>query len=222
MVSIAGLGHAAIARKSLAPTHVLSLAVLFLGFALGFIADAAKAAEGMRPFTFAEKYKGLHIGRGEYTIKVEPAFEDYAYMLHRACDAMNLRMVEGECLIYPLTTFNLRQGAIATVEDGNDVIVYDRSLSKQVGFSGAMGIIAHELGHHYCRHLYKPPSASHEIEADRFSGAALRLAGFSRAEALAMTVILSRRPSAKHPARHEREKAILEGWNDPDRAKACR
>ena len=75
-------------------------------------------------------------------------------MLWEACRALKLEIKAGECLIYPFTTFNLKQGAVATVEDGNDVIVYDRTLSPRVGYSGAMGIIAHELGHHYCRHLY--------------------------------------------------------------------
>lgn len=85
-----------------------------------------------------------------------------------------------------------------------------------------MTVIAHEVGHLYCHHLDQPSSSRLEIEADRFAGAALRLAGYPLKEALAVVPILDERPSRSHPARAARVEALTLGWNQPERAKDCR
>lgn len=166
--------------------------------------------------------KGLHLPIGNGSLQVRPAHEDYADMLMQVCKSMGLNVTRGECQIFPLTTAQLSAGALATVADGNDVIIYDTTLSSRIGYAGAVGVMGHELGHHYCRHLSKPPLPKHELEADRFAGAAMRRAGYSLAEALAMSSILNSRPSTTHPGRDDRQRVIAEGWNEPESAKSCR
>lgn len=187
----------------------------------GFAVSYGYAQEEWRTLQLRNA-KGLHLPLGASSIRVAPAFEDYSEMMFDICDAMKLEIKEGECLIYPLMTEKLSAGALATEDDGTAAIVYDRTLSVKIGYVGAMGVIAHEVGHHYCRHLNEPPSAQRELEADRFSGAVLRLTGNSLSDSLAMTSILSPRPSRTHPSGSERERAISEGWNNPESAKLCR
>lgn len=117
---------------------------------------------------------------------------------------------------------NLGGNAIATILNGNRVVVYDRKLSPIVGSTGAMAIIAHELGHHYCGHIRTPIDPMQELEADRFAGAALRKEGVSLADALSVTELLDRRPSRSHPGKAARAAAMTDGWNDPEAAKSCR
>jgi hypothetical protein len=152
-------------------------------------------------------------------IPLEPAFEDYAFMLEDACKAMEL---DGDnCLIFSMMG-DIKFNAMATIVDGNKVIIYDRRLSTVVGGDGAQAIIAHELGHHYCGHLRKPPNAMHELEADQFAGAVMRKLGFSLETAKSYALLLSKQPSATHPDRATREKAIEMGWKDVAAAKQCK
>lgn len=168
-----------------------------------------------------EDSPALHfpIGIDGKSVAVIPAFEDYAFMLFDACDVMELS--KEECLIYPMNA-DLGGNAIATILDGNRVIVYDRQLSPIVGSTGAMAMIAHELGHHYCGHIGTPADPMQELEADRFAGAALRKEGISLSDALSVTKVLDRRPSRSHPDKAARAAAMTEGWNDPEAAKSCR
>ncbi len=87
------------------------------------------------------------------------------------------------------------------VIDGNKVIIYDRRLSDLVGYSGAFGILAHEVAHHYCRHQFDVSKNNWqaELEADRFAGAAAKRMKRSLEDALAMAVVLDERPSTSHP-----------------------
>ena len=57
-----------------------------------------------------------------------------------------------------------------------------------------MLIMAHEGGHHYCDHLGKPANPQQELEADRFAGAAMKNAGMSLEDALAMAELRARDP----------------------------
>jgi hypothetical protein len=107
-------------------------------------------------------------------IPIEPAFEDYSYMLFDLCDATGVG-----CMIYPMMG-NI-DNAVATLNDqGDRMIVYDRRLSKSLGYVGAEAIIAHELGHHFCNHLSRLKTINHheaEKEADRFMGFAMKKMG---------------------------------------------
>jgi hypothetical protein len=151
-------------------------------------------------------------------VTLEPAFEDYSYMLEDACEAMN---IEGEeCMIFSLMGpigFN----AVATMIDGNKAIVYDRRLSSIVGGDGAEAIIAHELGHHVCKHLGKPHKLGFEIEADVFAGAAMKRMNRPLVAALSYVGILDENQTISHPFREQRIAAITKGWTRPETAKDC-
>jgi Zn-dependent protease with chaperone function len=166
------------------------------------------------------KSPALHFPAGNGTVTIEPAFEDYAFMLYDICDAMKLSSKD-DCQIYPMNG-DLRGNAIATVVDGNRLIIYDRKLSPLVGVEGATAIIAHELGHHFCGHIGRPGSPKDELEADRFAGAALRKTGISLDQAVKVADIFDRRPSRTHPGKAERIEAITSGWKDPEAARKCR
>lgn len=155
---------------------------------------------------------------------LEPAFEDYSYMLFDACDAWGLT-VETGCDIYTMMGA-IKWNAVATICDGNKVIVYDRRISPNIGYDGAQAVIAHELGHHLCNHLAMSnidPSDSYkqELEADKFAGATLRRIGFSRDAALSYLPLLMEQPSTSHPGRADRMAALLAGWDDPGSGLEC-
>jgi hypothetical protein len=139
-------------------------------------------------------------------------------MLFDLCDA--LKLSGKECAIFPMNA-KLGGNALATIVDGNPIIVYDRELSAQVGYQGAEMIIAHELGHHRCGHLGKAVDARHELQADAFAGAAARLRGKSLKDALAAVTLFSSRAGKTHPARDDRAAAITAGWSDPSAGRAC-
>ncbi|MEI5682754.1 hypothetical protein AAAK29_31195 [Mesorhizobium sp. CCNWLW179-1] len=180
----------------------------------------AYAQEGM-VIDLSSSSPALHfpIGIDGKKVRVVPAFEDYAFMLEDVCTAMKL--TGDDCMIYPMNA-KLGGNAIATIEDGNRIIVYDRELSPEIGYEGAMAVIGHELGHHYCGHIGTPVDPKQELEADRFAGASMKNAGMSLSNALAMATIFDERPSRSHPAKDGRIQAIKDGWNEPEEAKSCR
>lgn len=191
----------------------VSLIALFASVAAAFADDGTVV-------DFA-KLPTMHfpIGVDGKSVLVTPAFEDYAFTMFDACDAMHL--TGDDCTIFPMNA-DLGGNAIATILDGSRVIVYDRELSQKVGYEGAMAIMSHELGHHYCRHLRQPDNPKQELEADRFEGAAMKNAGMSLDATLAMAVVFSERPSRSHPAKVDRIVAIKAGWTDPESAIRCR
>lgn len=156
---------------------------------------------------------------------LEPAFEDYSFMLFDACEAWEMTIEKG-CDIYPMMGA-IKWNALATVCDGNKVIVYDRRISPRIGYDGAQAVIAHELGHHLCNHLTVSKAASdeshdQELEADKFAGATLRMLGFSRESALSYLPLLMEQSTLSHPSRIKRKAALLAGWDDPGSGLECR
>ncbi len=111
--------------------------------------------------------------------------------------------------------------AYATIINNKRYIIYDNSFLENLdGYAGtkwaSISVLAHEMGHHYRNHVVDrggstPPK---EIEADYFSGYVMAKLGASANEAVAgMEKIASALASASHPARADRLKAILQGWN---------
>jgi len=186
--------------------------------ALAFLLTTSLCAQDMS-VDLGQNGPALHMPFGDTMVKVEPAFEDYAFMVTDVCDAMSL--TTEECLIYPMNG-TLGGNAIATVLDGNRIIVYDRELSKIVGGDGAEMIIAHEVAHHFCGHIGTVAVPQQELDADRFAGSAMRRMGRSLPSALSAIPIFDRRPSMSHPDKATRIKAITEGWNNPGSGKSCR
>jgi hypothetical protein len=200
-------------------TQFVALAVVSL---LVVAREASPSKAGDRiVVTLDGSSPALHFPVGPKNVEVEPAFEDYGFMLFDACDAM--RLTADECMIFPMNG-DLGGNAIATILDGNRVIIYDHELSSMLsgGYAAAMAVMAHELGHHYCEHIGAPTAPMKELEADRFAGAALRNAGLSMEDALSMAAIFASRSSRSHPAKKERVSALSEGWTDPARAKSCK
>lgn len=191
------------------------LSVLCLALSVG----PSSAEDGVR-LHLGKDSPALHIPIGDQIVFATPAFEDYTEMFFDLCDAMELKIGD-ECQIYPMNA-DIGLNAIATEAEGNRIIVYDRRLSPEVRYTGAMMIIGHELGHHYCHHLGEAGDASQELDADRFAGAAMKKAGFKLEDALAAVHILDERPSKSHPARADRISAITEGWDEPNMGKQCR
>lgn len=204
-------------KVTVSPVGIISRALcIFLW--LGFATMNAAAQEGVM-LHLGKDSPALHIPVGDKDVFAEPAFEDYTYMFFDLCDAVGLD-VKDECNIYPMNA-SLGGNAIATVQDGNRIIVYDRTLSPEIGYEGAMMVIAHELGHHYCHHLETSADPRKELAADRFAGAAMRLSKMSLEAALSAVPVLDERPSKSHPGKTDRVKAIKDGWNDPSIGKKC-
>jgi len=63
----------------------------------------------------------VHFPIGDRIVSAYPAFEDYAFMLFDICDAVGLKVAD--CLIFPMNA-DLEGNALATIVDGNRVIVY--------------------------------------------------------------------------------------------------
>ncbi len=192
------------------------IASLFVAVAMN---SSAVAEDGVE-VRVVENTPALHTIVGKHKVWATPAFDDYTDMFFDLCDAMDLK-ISDDCQIYPMNA-EIGLNAIATEEEGNRLIIYDRRLSTEVGYTGAMMIIAHELGHHYCHHLGSAGSPGQELEADRFAGAAMKKAGYKLDDALAAVDILAERKSRSHPARAERIAAITNGWDQPNVGKQCR
>jgi hypothetical protein len=163
---------------------------------------------GDAPFFLAE---------GGPPVPLEPAFEDYSYMLYDTCDAIAL-----EDCSYLTLMGEIGFNAVATLCPPDwGAIIYDRRLSGIVGSEGAETIIAHELGHLQCGHLKTidetaEQAQAEELEADAFAGAAMRMRGFQRDALRAVLPVLSEQPSLSHPARAERLLALQKGYDDPE------
>lgn len=163
-------------------------------------------------------------GDGKFA-RLEPAFEDYVFMLDDACSARGFT-AKDECGIITLMG-DVGLNALATYCDDIPVIIYNRELSGIIGGDGAEFVIAHELGHHVCGHVDGPVESFErvrieELEADRFAGATLRNIGRSLEIALGVTGSLPAEGDDTHPRRFLRMAAIRAGWSNPDSAMECR
>ena len=111
--------------------------------------------------------------------------------------------------------------AYATIIRNQRYIVYDNAFLENLDNHAqtkwaSVSVLAHEMGHHYRNHVIDrqgstPPK---ELEADYFSGYVMAKLGASASEAAAaMEKIASARASSSHPAKADRIKAIVQGWN---------
>ncbi|MBB4398793.1 hypothetical protein [Bradyrhizobium sp. ERR14] len=111
--------------------------------------------------------------------------------------------------------------AVACFSDEARTIVYD-PLWAQTATAEAYLILAHEAGHHFCEHtlgtLRTSPREA-ELEADRFSGAAIKRFETYHGkafldDALKAVARLYHEPgSQSHPPRVARVKAVMLGYN---------
>ena len=114
--------------------------------------------------------------------------------------------------------------AAAVVYAGKRYILYNPSfiaaMDKAAGTPWAsVAVLAHEIGHHLSGHTMDGYGSmpAIELEADEFSGYALRKLGASLPEAqVAMRIIAGAKATRTHPARTERLLAIASGWKRAD------
>ena len=114
--------------------------------------------------------------------------------------------------------------AAAVVYQGKRYILYNPSfiaaMNKAAGTRwAAIAVLAHEIGHHLSGHTLdgKGSVPAIELEADEFSGFALRKMGASLEESqIAMRIIANARATATHPGRNDRLMAIADGWKHAD------
>ena len=120
--------------------------------------------------------------------------------------------------------FEIRQAnidnAAAVAYGGKRYVLYNpnfiNELDRRTGTEWAsISVLAHEVGHHLLGHTVTGQSSNPaiELEADEFSGYALRRMGASLEDAEAtMKLIASENASATHPGKASRLSAIEKGW----------
>ncbi|HEX6845967.1 MAG TPA: hypothetical protein VF144_03260, partial [Chitinophagaceae bacterium] len=120
--------------------------------------------------------------------------------------------------------FEIRQAnienAAAVAYGGKRYVLYNpnfiNALDRRTGNQWAsISVLAHEVGHHLMGHTVSGQGSqpATELEADEFSGYALRKMGASLADAQAtMNLIASEHGSATHPGKANRLAAIEDGW----------
>ena len=120
--------------------------------------------------------------------------------------------------------FEIRQAnienAAAVAYAGKRYVLYNptfiNELDRRTGNKWAsISVLAHEVGHHLLGHTVSGQSSNPaiELEADEFSGYALRKMGASLNDAEAtMKLIASENASATHPGKASRLSAIEKGW----------
>jgi hypothetical protein len=135
----------------------------------------------------------------------------------------NILNAVGRSANFEIRTANI-ENAAAVAYGGKRYVLYNPSfinaLDRRTGTQWAsISVLAHEVGHHLKGHTVSGQS-SHpaiELEADEFSGYALRKMGASLEDAQAtMKLIASQNASATHPGRSSRLSAIENGWETAD------
>jgi hypothetical protein len=139
-------------------------------------------------------------------------------LIHEILDAVDLR-----------ANFEIRStsgidNAAAVAYGGKRYVLYNPNfINALVRTSGnrwsAVSVLAHEVGHHLKGHTVggQGSQPAKELEADEFSGFALRKMGATLNDAQsAMKLIASQRASSTHPAGYNRLTAIEKGWSTAD------
>ena len=124
--------------------------------------------------------------------------------------------------------FEIRQAnienAAAVAYGGKRYVLYNpnfiNALDRRTGNKWAsISVLAHEVGHHLKGHTVSGQGSqpATELEADEFSGYALRKMGASLEDAQAtMKLIANQTGSSTHPGRSSRLSAIENGWATAD------
>jgi len=122
--------------------------------------------------------------------------------------------------------FEIRQAnienAAAVAYGGKRYVLYNPSfinaLDRRTGTQWAsISVLAHEVGHHLKGHTVSGQGSqpATELEADEFSGYALRKMGASLEDAQAtMKLIANENTTATHPGKSNRLAAIENGWKN--------
>jgi hypothetical protein len=110
----------------------------------------------------------------------------------------------------------LRNG-FAVIIKGQRYIVYDPAWFTDADAAARYLILAHEVGHHVCGHTAGTSLTPHEreLEADRYTGAAVKRIGLSLHKVQqAAAIRWSAAGSTTHPSLHRRLAAMTEGYDN--------
>lgn len=113
--------------------------------------------------------------------------------------------------------------AFATVAGGRKIIVVDVGFLEKLNQLAdtewaAIQVLAHELGHHIAG--FVEDSHRGELNADYWSGQALRRLGAARTAATAgILTVGTETDTSSHPSRSRRAAIISRGWDDAARGK---
>src|SRR6187401_932079 len=135
----------------------------------------------------------------------------------------NILNAVGRSANFEIRTANI-QNAAAVAYSGKRYVLYNpdfiNALDKRTGTQWAsISVLAHEVGHHLKGHTVSGQGSNPaiELEADEFSGYALRKMGASLKDAQAtMNLIASENASATHPGKSSRLSSIEDGWETAD------
>jgi len=168
--------------------------------------------------------KPLHVTHG---CAYKTAAEDTdLYTFESSAEAE--RIVSEICNVVGLSqNFDIRasnvENAMAVNDGSRRMILYSNLFLKKFNEDArtrwaAYSVLAHEIGHHLNNHDFGEPNAGKrktmELEADRFSGSALRQLGASLDEAKAgIETFALQGEQAKHPSAKARLEALATGWN---------
>ena len=204
-------------NSTIALLAALKSVIIIVGLTILF--SHVVAADDRVMIDLGAKTRSMHPQPQTGKIPIEPAFEDYSYMLFDNCKAAEIN-----CMVYPM--MGELNNAVAFINgEGLRIIVYDRRLSPKIGYQGAQAVIAHELGHHYCQHLGKRAGISRhvaEIEADRFMGFVMKRFKVPAKELVKLYKNLGINTQSKtHPSIEIRAYAISEGAETESLSSIC-
>ena len=176
---------------------------------------------------------GFHIPQkflGRTFYAVPPSNEHTIYSVEDMLSAIGA----GQDILVAETTTPIENAYAAISGFGTSarrMIVFDdrwfASISMRDQVANYRVVLAHEIGHHLCRHTlgeFRDQPHAKELQADRAAGAILRKAhdsnraiggGVADLETIIRTVnaTMSISGSETHPPRAQRMRAFLDGWN---------
>ena len=157
------------------------------------------------------------------TVNYNPAWsvpmQNFASVAEGQQIIQNILSAVGRSANFEIRQANI-ENAAAVAYAGKRYVLYNPSfinaLDRRTGNQWAsISVLAHEVGHHLLGHTVSGQGSqpATELEADEFSGYALRKMGASLEDAEAtMKLIANENASATHPGRSSRLSAIEEGW----------
>lgn len=181
----------------------------FLIASAALLAFGSAEAQQRYDFDAICLFDGAYLGGGVYG--TEPSAE--------ALDAVEwIVQHTGAAQNFVVFAANVPNAAAAMIE-GRRHVLYNPEFMSRVAERGrtdwaAVGIMAHEVGHHLSGHTEdqlgsRPPS---ELEADRFAGYVMYRLGATLDEAQSGFLTLPANASASHPGRADRIVAVTDGW----------
>ena len=180
-----------------------------------FLAAVLPAQERIR-LTHSCSYDGEENAKEYYTFG--PSSEADR-IVEEICNAVSLEKN------FVLKSSNVRN-AVATMAGGKRVILYNTLFLEQFKADAqtrwaAYSVLAHEIGHHLNGHNFDETDPRRrkqmELEADRFSGGALRLLDAPLNDAKSgIETFAAEDESATHPPGSARREAIASGWKIQD------